>query len=106
MIKKHALTLSGLVIMVFAFAWSVLFVDEAVPNDANIGAGILFIAGIAVVIAGVATTCAMQPCSRPTRTFAMTSRLYAPDADDELGPNGYSRSSSGSSNSRRLTCPS
>ncbi len=72
MIKKHALTLSGLVIMIVAFAWSVLFVDEAVPNDANIGAGILFIFGIAVVIAGVATTWARRTSAAPPPPEATT----------------------------------
>lgn len=63
--KKHALTLSGLTLMVLAFAWNVLFVDQAVPHDANIGAGILFTFGIAVVIAGVATTWTQRTSASP-----------------------------------------
>ncbi len=54
MIKKHAVTLGGLAIMVGAFAWNNLAVDETVPNDANIGDGLLFLVGIGVVIAGLA----------------------------------------------------
>ena len=54
MIKRHAVTLLGLATMVSAFAWNSLSVDETVPNDANIGAGLLFLVGIGVVITGLA----------------------------------------------------
>lgn len=65
MIKKHAITLVGLAVMISAFAWNILVVDENVPNDANIGAGILFIFGIAVVIAGVAATWSRRTLGAP-----------------------------------------
>lgn len=53
-IKKHVVTLAGVAVMAIALAMSTFMVDERVPNDSNIGAGILFLAGIAIVIAGVA----------------------------------------------------
>ena len=52
--RKYAVSIIGLIVMVAAFAMNVLMVDESVPNDANIGAGLLFMLGVGIVIAGLA----------------------------------------------------
>jgi len=63
--KKHLLTLAGVAIMVSAFIWNLFPSDSNVPNDANIGAGILFIFGCAIVIAGLSRTWARRSSARP-----------------------------------------
>lgn len=70
--KSCRISLVGVAVMVGAFIWSLFPADSAVPNDANIGAGVLFIAGAAVVIAGLAHRHAAKsqpvpPAPRPTR---------------------------------------
>jgi hypothetical protein len=63
--KKHLLTHAGVAMMVIAFIWSLFPSDSNVPNDANIGAGVLFIFGGAIVIAGLSRTWARRSSVMP-----------------------------------------
>jgi hypothetical protein len=51
--------------MAISFIWSFFPSDSNVPNDANIGAGVLFIFGGAVVIAGLSGTWARRSSAMP-----------------------------------------
>lgn len=55
MTNKRALALitGGVLIMAGAFVFDVLTRDPDLPNDANIGAGIIFMIGIGVLIGGM-----------------------------------------------------
>lgn len=52
-VKRYAVALAGVIVMATAFAWNAWAADETVPNDANIGAGLLFMTGIAIMIVGL-----------------------------------------------------
>lgn len=64
-IRNYRVVLLGVVTMIVAFVWSVLGVDDSVPNDANIGAGLLFLAGIGIVIVGLAMRWVRRTSSTP-----------------------------------------
>lgn len=53
-LKRFAVAIAGMMTMVAAMVWNLVDMDANVPNDANIGAGLLFMAGIAIVIVGLA----------------------------------------------------
>lgn len=52
--ERHPVTIAGVAIVMFATA--LLFLtDSQVPNDPNIGAGVLLIVGVSTFIAGFTT---------------------------------------------------
>ena len=63
--KKHGLSLAGVLIMAISVIWSFFPSDSTVPNDANIGAGVLFMFGVVVVIAGLAMAWARRSSATP-----------------------------------------
>ncbi len=47
--------------MAIAVVWGIVDVDENVPNDANIGAGLLFMVGVALLFVGLIVVWTRRP---------------------------------------------
>lgn len=60
-ITRFGIAVAGLTTMAIAVVWGIVDVDENVPNDANIGAGLLFMVGVALLFVGLIVVWTRRP---------------------------------------------